>query len=106
MRLMQLDSGSVRVSFKRITLEPSADDQKSKKKKTSEPEPVCLVRATYGKTKISTTVAFKDHVRFQQQFGLIMKVHTTGLATRDKRKQKAKQKQKRKPKSRSQSERD
>lgn len=31
-------------------------------------------------------MAYKDHVRFQQQLGLILKVHADGLKKRDKKK--------------------
>lgn len=57
-----------------------------RKKSRAREEFVCLIRAKLGSVKISTLVPYKDHVRFQQQFALVMKVHADGLKKREKRK--------------------
>jgi hypothetical protein len=47
---------------------------------------VCLVRASDGKVKISTTVAAKDHARFVESYGTILRAQMDGLKKKAKKK--------------------
>lgn len=75
--------GTVFVTMKRTNLKP---------RKTRFPDPNaefhCLIRATDGKRKISTVVAAKDHVRFQDSYNTILKAHMDALKKREKKKDK------------------
>lgn len=48
-------------------------------------ELVCLVRASDGKTKISTAVSAKDHGRFAESYGTILRAQMDGLKKKAKR---------------------
>ena len=50
----------------------------------------CLVRATNGKQKISTMLAAKDHRRFAQSYGNIMKVSLDALKKKERKRDKKK----------------
>jgi len=80
------NSGSVQISLKRWETpeegKSSAKGTKLGKKPPGSGEFVCLVHARLGSKKISTLVPFKDHVRFQKQFGAVIKVGTDGLLNR------------------------
>eukprot|EP01006_Ploeotia_vitrea_P041719 TRINITY_DN66564_c4_g1_i1.p2 TRINITY_DN66564_c4_g1~~TRINITY_DN66564_c4_g1_i1.p2 ORF type:complete len:137 (+),score=55.77 TRINITY_DN66564_c4_g1_i1:37-411(+) len=96
--------GSVNMCFKRILTSEEKIGGKPKKhgKHAQDIEPVCLLRATLGSKKISTIIPFKDHVRFQQQVGVILKVHMDGLKQRKSKKNKLSSKKvKRKTRNRS-----
>eukprot|EP00241_Pyramimonas_parkeae_P008989 CAMPEP_0114261076 /NCGR_PEP_ID=MMETSP0058-20121206/20896_1 /TAXON_ID=36894 /ORGANISM="Pyramimonas parkeae, CCMP726" /LENGTH=91 /DNA_ID=CAMNT_0001376491 /DNA_START=297 /DNA_END=572 /DNA_ORIENTATION=+ len=43
----------------------------------------CLIRATDGKKTISTTVASKDHMRFQAAYSVLLKAHMDALKKRE-----------------------
>ena len=45
----------------------------------------CLVRAVGGKQKISTMIAAKDHRRFMQSYGNIMKISLDSLKKKEKK---------------------
>jgi len=49
---------------------------------------LCLIRATDGKTKLSTTIRAKDVVRFQMSLTTILKAHVDNLKKREKPKKK------------------
>ncbi|CAL8460539.1 g68 [Coccomyxa elongata] len=72
---------TVSVTLKRSNLKP---------RKARKPDPaaeyVCLVRATDGKRKISTTLNTKEYVRFQESYGTILKAHMDALKKREKSK--------------------
>ncbi|KAK9908809.1 hypothetical protein WJX75_003183 [Coccomyxa subellipsoidea] len=74
---------TVSVTLKRSNLKP---------RKTRNPDPaaeyVCLVRATDGKRKISTTLNAKEYARFQESYGTILKAHMDALKKREKTKTK------------------
>ncbi|CAK0787488.1 hypothetical protein CVIRNUC_010708 [Coccomyxa viridis] len=74
---------SVSITLKRSNLKP----RKSKKSHEGLPY-VCLVRATDGKRKISTTVTAKDYSRFQESYATILKAHMDALKRREKTKAK------------------
>jgi len=57
---------------------------KAATQKKIDSEPKCLIRATDGKSKISTHVRQKDVVRFQMAYGNIVKVHMDNLKKREK----------------------
>ena len=50
----------------------------------------CLIRATGAKQKISAVIAGKDHRRFMQSYGNIMKVSLDSLKKREKKREKKK----------------
>ena len=50
----------------------------------------CLVRAVGGSKKISAMVAAKDHRRFMQSYGNIMKVSLDSLKKKEKKRSTAK----------------
>eukprot|EP00386_Alphamonas_edax_P003204 GDKI01009820.1.p1 GENE.GDKI01009820.1~~GDKI01009820.1.p1 ORF type:complete len:135 (-),score=47.80 GDKI01009820.1:92-469(-) len=56
---------------------PAADDA-----------PVCLIRATDGKNKISTVVSHSDVAGFSQRMSNVMRLHTDGLKKTPKLKEK------------------
>ncbi|CAL5222481.1 g4853 [Coccomyxa viridis] len=74
---------SVRVTLKRSNLKP-----RKSKKPNEEAQYVCLVRATDGNKKISTTVTAKDYSRFQESYATILKAHMDALKRKEKTKAK------------------
>mmetsp|Transcript_10646 Transcript_10646/g.27301 ORF Transcript_10646/g.27301 Transcript_10646/m.27301 type:complete len:117 (-) Transcript_10646:1302-1652(-) len=52
----------------------------------------CLVRAAYGKKKISTAVSAKDHLYFLSACNTICKAHMDSLKRREKKKKNKKKK--------------
>mmetsp|Transcript_5941 Transcript_5941/g.13515 ORF Transcript_5941/g.13515 Transcript_5941/m.13515 type:complete len:113 (-) Transcript_5941:67-405(-) len=79
-------SGSVFITMKRCEPKPSKKvDKKGAKAAEVEAEPACLIRAKYGKTRLSTMVPAKDHVRFQIQFGKVLSGHMDSLKKKEKK---------------------
>lgn len=72
-------SGSVWISMKRV-----CRDVRTAKKQPIE-GPVCLVRATDGKKKISCAVLAKDSIRFQLGLMDVVRAHTGGLKAKPKK---------------------
>lgn len=99
-------SGTVWVTLKRSNQRPTprqrppSKKQASKKKKlppakaSSTAEYCCLVRATDGKRKISTTVSTVDYAKFQASYSLILKAHMDALKKRQKKPEPKQQKDK------------
>ncbi|KAL9431881.1 hypothetical protein AB3S75_026977 [Citrus x aurantiifolia] len=78
------DKGSVWVTFKRSSMKSKS--QKNKMATAGEPvEYRCLIRATDGKKKISTTVGAKDHQRFQASYATLLKAHMAALKKRERK---------------------
>ncbi|KAH9727297.1 Signal recognition particle 14 kDa protein [Citrus sinensis] len=78
------DKGSVWVTFKRSSMKSKS--QKNKMATAGEPvEYRCLIRATDGKQKISTTVGAKDHQRFQASYATLLKAHMAALKKRERK---------------------
>lgn len=72
-------SGSVWISMKRV-----CRDVRTAKKQPIE-GPVCLVRATDGKKKISCAVLAKDSIRFQLGLMDVVRAHTGALKAKPKK---------------------
>eukprot|EP00887_Chlorella_sp_A99_P001824 scaffold19.g1824.t1 len=72
------DKGTVFVTMKRTNLKPRRG-----KNDYSEHPYVCLVRATDGKRKLSTSVAGKDVARFHDSYTTIMRAHMDTLRKRE-----------------------
>ncbi|CAK9327610.1 unnamed protein product [Citrullus colocynthis] len=78
------EKGSVWVTLKRSSLKSKVQINKL----TTAGEPIeyrCLIRATDGKKKISTSVGAKDHLRFQASYSTILKAHMTALKKRERK---------------------
>ncbi|KAK9842006.1 hypothetical protein WJX81_003819 [Elliptochloris bilobata] len=73
--------GSVSITMKRSNLKP-----RKSRHPNSDAVYHCLIRATDGKKKVTTTVSGKDHVRFQGSYGTILKAHMDNLKRREKTK--------------------
>lgn len=71
--------GTVWVTMKRTNQKP----RKSKKDYTAV-EYVCLIRATDGKRKISTSVSASEYLKFQASYGLILRAQMDALKKREK----------------------
>ncbi|KAL9254808.1 Signal recognition particle 14 kDa protein-like protein [Drosera capensis] len=78
------EKGSVWVTFKRSSLKMKVQINKMKSAGESI-EYKCLVRATDGKKKITTTVGVKDHQRFQASYATVLKAHMTALKKRERK---------------------
>ncbi|GAB2260789.1 hypothetical protein Droror1_Dr00011644 [Drosera rotundifolia] len=78
------EKGSVWVTFKRSSLKTKVQTNKMKSAGESI-EYKCLVRATDGKKKITTTVGVKDHQRFQASYATVLKAHMTALKKRERK---------------------
>ncbi|KAK9287954.1 hypothetical protein L1049_016399 [Liquidambar formosana] len=78
------EKGSVWVTFKRSSMKSKV--KRNKMATAGEPiEYRCLVRATDGKKKISTSVGAKDHQRFQASYATVLKAHMTALKKRERK---------------------
>jgi signal recognition particle subunit SRP14 len=88
--------GSVWVTLKRSSMRPTPRKQppaKTKAGKSKQPpakrtgplELVCLVRATDGDKKITTTVGAADFAKFQASYTLILKANMDALKKRAKK---------------------
>ncbi|GAB2289163.1 RNA-binding signal recognition particle subunit srp14 [Dionaea muscipula] len=78
------EKGSVWVTFKRSSLKSKV--QRNKMTTAGESlEYRCLIRATDGKKKITTTVGAKDHQRFQASYATVLKAHMTALKKRERK---------------------
>lgn len=75
--------GTVFVTMKRTNMKP-----RKGKKDYSALEYLCLIRATDGKRKISTTLPGKDCGKFQSSYSTILKAHMDSLKKREKTKAK------------------
>ena len=80
--------GTVFVTMKRSSLKPRRG-----KAKVPQEQHRCLVRATDGKRKISTTLSAEQHVRFQASYALILRAHMDSLKKREKVRVKPQQQQ-------------
>lgn len=83
------NSGSINLTMKRY----DGRDRHLKKDKSNIPEPqeyMCLVRATLGKSKISTVVHPKDVNKFQQAYSSLLRGSMDGLKKLKKTKIKSK----------------
>lgn len=89
-------AGTVWVTLKRSNMRPTprkAPPAKTKGGKSKQPaakrtgraQDVCLVRATDGKKKISTTVSAADFAKFQASYTLILKANMDALKKRAKK---------------------
>ncbi|XP_058094194.1 signal recognition particle 14 kDa protein [Magnolia sinica] len=77
------EKGSVWVTFKRSCLKSKAAKNKLESKGAVEYR--CLVRATDGKKKISTSLSAKDHLRFQASYATVLRVHMHALKKRERK---------------------
>ncbi|KAJ4723660.1 Signal recognition particle 14 kDa protein [Melia azedarach] len=78
------EKGSVWVTFKRSSMK--SKPQRNKLESAGETiEYRCLIRATDGKQKISTTVGAKDHQRFQASYATLLKAHMAALKKRERK---------------------
>ncbi|KAJ0034102.1 signal recognition particle 14 kDa protein-like [Pistacia vera] len=78
------ENGSVWVTFKRSSMKSKVQTNKM----TTSGEAIeyrCLIRATDGKQKISTTVGAKDHQRFQASYATLLKAHMAALKKRERK---------------------
>ncbi|KAL2920869.1 Signal recognition particle 14 kDa protein [Bienertia sinuspersici] len=78
------EKGSVWVTLKRSSMKSKVH----KNKMNTAGEAIdyrCLIRATDGKKKISTTVGPKEHQRFQASYATILKAHMTSLKKRERK---------------------
>eukprot|EP00003_Mantamonas_plastica_P016523 TRINITY_DN2755_c0_g1_i1.p1 TRINITY_DN2755_c0_g1~~TRINITY_DN2755_c0_g1_i1.p1 ORF type:complete len:129 (-),score=52.05 TRINITY_DN2755_c0_g1_i1:57-392(-) len=96
-KLVEKQKGTVFISMKRFT--PSSSSSSSSKKKSKghshDDNVQCLIRVTDGKkVKISTTISSKDVVKFQGEYGTIMKSKFSGMKStrKDKKKKRGAQK--------------
>lgn len=71
--------GTVFVTMKRSSLKPRKGQAK-----VAEADHRCLIRATDGKRKISTTLSPEQHVKFQASYALILRAHMDSLKKREK----------------------
>mmetsp|Transcript_47041 Transcript_47041/g.121537 ORF Transcript_47041/g.121537 Transcript_47041/m.121537 type:complete len:104 (-) Transcript_47041:283-594(-) len=79
--------GSVFINMKRVPLLESGKRAPQKDVKGgAEVENKCLVRATFGKKKISTYVTTKDVVKFQLAMNGLIKINVDNLKKEKKRK--------------------
>ncbi|KDD72015.1 hypothetical protein H632_c3999p0 [Helicosporidium sp. ATCC 50920] len=74
-------SGSVYITMKRTT-ERSKSALKKATEPVSESECKCLVRATDGKRKFSTTLTQRELASFHDSYMTILKAHTHNLKRR------------------------
>lgn len=92
-------SGSIWITMKRSNQKPLKKNEGRKQKKgkkgsSSTPaaaptaEYKCLIRATDGKRKISTTVSASEFMKFQSSYALILRAHMDALKKREKTKPK------------------
>lgn len=65
--------------------------------KSPDDEYRCLVRATNGKKKFSTTISAKDHLRFQAAYATVLRAHMDSLKKKEKKDKKDKKKPAAKP---------
>eukprot|EP00850_Spirogloea_muscicola_P005603 SM000026S08852 [mRNA] locus=s26:32171:33333:- [translate_table: standard] len=76
-------AGTVWVTFKRSTLSPK------KREREAADAPAesfrCLVRATDGKKKISTSISAKEQARFQAAYATVLRAHMDALKKREKK---------------------
>jgi signal recognition particle subunit SRP14 len=73
--------GAVWITMKRSALEPP-----SRKKQAAAEDHCCLIRASDGKRKISTTLTAAQHVKFQNSYVTLLRAHIDNLKKRDKSK--------------------
>ncbi|XP_044500089.1 signal recognition particle 14 kDa protein [Mangifera indica] len=78
------EKGSVWVTFKRSSMKSKVQTNKMMTSGESI-EYRCLIRATDGKQKISTTVGAKDHQRFQASYATLLKAHMAALKKRERK---------------------
>jgi|Transcript_7557 signal recognition particle subunit SRP14 len=80
------EKGSVYVTMKRSAMKPKT------KRFANMPEEdhVCLIRATDGKRKFSTTLGDGDNAKFQASYHTILKAHMDALKKKDKKGKSAK----------------
>jgi signal recognition particle subunit SRP14 len=71
--------GTVFVTMKRSSLKP-----RKGKAKVAEADHRCLIRATDGKKKISTTLAPEQAAKFSSSYALILRAHMDALKKREK----------------------
>eukprot|EP00295_Goniomonas_pacifica_P012507 CAMPEP_0175877024 /NCGR_PEP_ID=MMETSP0107_2-20121207/40375_1 /TAXON_ID=195067 ORGANISM="Goniomonas pacifica, Strain CCMP1869" /NCGR_SAMPLE_ID=MMETSP0107_2 /ASSEMBLY_ACC=CAM_ASM_000203 /LENGTH=80 /DNA_ID=CAMNT_0017196297 /DNA_START=23 /DNA_END=265 /DNA_ORIENTATION=+ len=72
--------------MKRHTPRPTRKGERSKAAAHAhDQDPVCLVRAKCGKTRLSTHVPAKDQVRFQMHYSTILKGHMDALKKKEKK---------------------
>jgi signal recognition particle subunit SRP14 len=71
--------GTVFVTMKRSSLKPRRG-----KAAVAPDDHRCLVRATDGARKISTTLSREQHARFQASYALILRAHMDNLKKREK----------------------
>ncbi|GBG79987.1 hypothetical protein CBR_g30248 [Chara braunii] len=74
-------SGTVWVTLKHS---PCKRVNKAQKKDLLDEDCKCLVRATDGKRKISTTLSPKEHIRFQTAYATLLKAHLDNLKKKEK----------------------
>lgn len=79
--------GSIWITMKRSNQKPLRSKKQQGKEAAAE-EYKCLIRATDGKKKISTTVSAAEYLKFQSSYALIMRAHIDGLKKREKAKSK------------------
>ncbi|KAK2641964.1 hypothetical protein Ddye_023727 [Dipteronia dyeriana] len=78
------EKGSVWVTFKRSSMKSTVQSNKL----TTDGQSIdykCLIRATDGKQKISTTVGVKDHQRFRASYATLLKAHVAALKKRERK---------------------
>jgi len=74
-------SGSVWITMKRTSMKP----RKSKKQPSAD-DFRCLIRASDGKKKISTSLSPSEHVKFQTSYSLLLRAQMDSLKKREKTK--------------------
>lgn len=79
--------GSIWITMKRSNQKPLKSKQQ-KAKGTSVPEFKCLIRATDGKKKISTSLSASEYMKFQASYALILRAQMDALKKREKAKPK------------------
>ena len=84
--------------------QPKPEEKSKGSKKNPAPQTVggdgeykCLIRATDGKTKISTIVRSRDVVRFQLSFAAVNKANMDGLKKRERKRRGRKKDASKKP---------
>ncbi|KAG2189236.1 hypothetical protein INT44_004378 [Umbelopsis vinacea] len=89
-------SGTVNVTMKRLTREPSQGQRKRKLEDTTmaeatettaddDKEYVCLIRATFKNENISTRVNGSEYEKFQQAYSNIIKAYMDALKKKDRK---------------------
>ncbi|GBF94156.1 signal recognition particle 14 kDa [Raphidocelis subcapitata] len=71
--------GTVFITMKRSSLKP-----RNGKAKVAPADHRCLIRATDGDRKISTTLSPAQHAKFQASYALILRAHMDSLKKREK----------------------